>query len=85
MNKKRLFWILAIILLVWLFPWILFGAITLLGFFIWWMIKNPDINDFKSESSDQEDINDDFYFIEYREAEQKARDEERLRNFTDDF
>ena len=49
------------------------------------MIKNPDTSDLNSGCGDQEDINDDFYFIEYREAEQKARDEEKMRRFTDDF
>lgn len=85
MNKKRLVWILGTILLIWLFPWILYLVITILGFVIWFMIKNPDTSDLNSGCGDQEDINDDFYFIEYREAEQKARDEEKMRRFTDDF
>lgn len=84
-NKKRLFWILATILLIWLFPWILYLVITILGFVIWFMIKNPDTSDLKCGYADQEDINDDFYFIEYREAEEQAREEERKRRFTDDF
>lgn len=83
MNKKRLIWILATILIIWLFPWILFGAITLLGFLIWFYVTNPDTSG--CSCVDDSDIYDDVFAQQQREEEERAREEERKRRFIEGF
>ncbi len=83
MNKKRLFWILATILIVWLFPWVLFLAITLLGFVIWFYVTNPESS--SCGCADDTDYYDDLYLFEQQQEEERAREEERKRRFIEGF
>lgn len=73
--------ILGTILLIWLFPWILYLAITIIGFVIWWMIKNPDTSNYQSGSGAQDDFWDELSDFQQRAEEERAREEERKDRF----
>lgn len=85
MNKKRLILILGTILLIWLFPWILYLVITIIGFVIWFMVKNPDTSNYPSEYRAQDDFWDEIDDFQQREEEERAREEERKDRFINGF
>lgn len=80
-NKKRLIWIAVIALVVYLFPWILFGAIALLGFVIWFYVTNPESS--SCGCVDDYDYYDDLYLFEQQQEEERQREEERKRRFVE--